>query len=543
MSSFKGSSPENLIDLNSKMLRASFNIARSKTLFWTGLLQYTSSFMVPYWSVLNYFSSVELSEKTGKSPLDTVQDLLELLFFEIQIAAKGTMAGVSAMNRYHTRELEETIKALGNSLMKSNAEDIIGYSERKLRAMETLVKDYPRAIRDVSSEFGLHFKNGGYVKIAETDRFELYQVLPTARNVEVRQNGKPMIIVPPYVLGANILAFLPGEDRSYVHAFANEGMPTYIRVVKDIAATPAVQVMSGEDDARDTRFFSEMLLARHGKKVTLNGYCQGGFMSVVDILSGELDGLVDALITCVAPMDGSRSKSLVEYIEHLPYRFRNLGYALKRMPNGNRVVDGKVMSWVFKLKSIEQEGPLSSFYRDLSMFDGGSDRRPKISKVAAAISHWLTYDVTDIPERITRLSFDSYTKPVAKDGTLPVRVFGRPLNFRQIQEKGIKWLICIAENDDLVDPGAALAPLDFIDAEVAVFPKGHAAIATSWSSPASACHLEMKNTKDCPLTGSKIDLKHPRGRARGPLRFQLDLEKAADNDALPPYDIGTGAMK
>jgi hypothetical protein len=154
------------------------------------------------------------------------------------------------MNRYHTRELEETIKALGNSLTEGNDEDIIGYSERKLQAMEILVKDYPRAIRDANSEYGLHFRNGGYVKAAETERFELYQVLPTARNVEVRQSGKPMIIVPPYVLGANILAFLPGENRSYVHAFANEGIPTYIRVVKDIASNPAVQVMSGEDDAR-----------------------------------------------------------------------------------------------------------------------------------------------------------------------------------------------------------------------------------------------------------------------------------------------------
>ena len=61
---------------------------------------------------------------------------------------------------------------------------------------------------------------------------------------------------------------------------------------------------------RSTRFFCEKLMALHGRPVTLNGFCQGGFVAVADILSGELDGLVDALITCVAPMDGTRSKSL-----------------------------------------------------------------------------------------------------------------------------------------------------------------------------------------------------------------------------------------
>ena len=75
-------------------------------------------------------------------------------------------------------------------------------------------------------------------------------------------------------------------------------------------------------------------------------------------------------------------------------------------------------------------------------------------------------------------------------------------------EKNIKYLICYAEKDDLVDKESALAPLDFIDAEVTVFPKGHGAIATSWSNPSSECSLD-----------SCFGDNH-----RGPVRFQLDLE-------------------
>src|SRR5690606_40233487 len=61
---------------------------------------------------------------------------------------------------------------------------------------------------------------------------------------------------------------------------------------------------------------------------------------------------------------------------------------------------------------------------------------------------------------------------------------------------------------DLVDKEAALAPADFIDVEVTVFPKGHGAIATSWSLPTSECALHR-----CFKEGY-----------RGPVRYQLDLD-------------------
>jgi hypothetical protein len=227
----------------------------------------------------------------------------------------------------------------------------------------------------------------------------------------------------------------------------------------------------------------------------------------VNYLSGELDGLVDALITSVAPMDGTRSKGLSEFLEQVPQRFEDMGFAIRTLLNGNRVVNGTLMSWVFKLKSLEKDNPIVTFYRDLKLFE----RDLKINQTAAAINYWLLYDQTDLPLEVCKMSFDSYTIPVAKDGTLPVTLFGRPLNFRRIQEQGLKWLICIAEKDDLVEKESTLAPLDWVEAEVAVFPKGHVAIATSWSLP----------TTECALDRCFLDY-------RGPVRFQLDLEAEAD---------------
>jgi hypothetical protein len=78
-------------------------------------------------------------------------------------------------------------------------------------------------------------------------------------------------------------------------------------------------------------------------------------------------------------------------------------------------------------------------------------------------------------------------------------------------EKQIPWLICYGLDDNLVEPPTALAPLDYVEAETSAFPKGHVAIATSWSDPTSACALHTRFGDN---------------NYRGPVRFQLDLDAA-----------------
>lgn len=507
---------EQMPNWNDQIMEASFNVSRGAQTYWYGVLKYTNEFMVPFWTALDSFLRLE-QKKAMSLPIEqTAKDYLELLQFNMQIANKGLASSVTAVTDSYLRKMTEALEAMLHTIFSGNGKSLAAYTARQLQLLDLTVHTYPQAILDIEPEYGFHFDREGYVKAAETDRFELYQVLPQDSAVQVREDGKPIIILPPYVLGANILAFLPGEGKSYVHCFANQGIPTYIRIMKDIDTTPAVQLLTPEDDALDTRYFCEQLMARYGRKVTLNGFCQGGFMGMLNLLSGELDGLVDALITCVAPMDGTRSIALVEYLQHLPSRFRDLGYAAKLLPNGNLVVDGKVMSWVYKLKSIENEAPIFTFYRDLMMFDRPDGKPVKINKTAAAINHWLLYDRKDLPLGITKASFDSYTIPVDADGNLPIKLFGRTLNFKRLKEMGIQWLLCIAESDDLVDDKASLAPLDFVEAEVTVFPKGHGSIATSWSMPTSACALHS--------CWSHKSSRFQSMECRGPVRYQLDLQ-------------------
>lgn len=375
------------------------------------------------------------------------------------------------------------------------------------RAMRFLDRELPEAVQKIAPQFGFHFDQGRHPLVAETGRFSLYQILPRDPNTPVQENAKPILIVPPYVLGPDILCFLPGQGKSYVHAFADQGIPTYVKILKNIDDTPAVQTMAMEDDILDTREFCTLIRERHAKSVTLNGYCQGGLITCINLLSGRLDGLVDAHITCVAPLDGTETRDLRDFLEDLPPRFNDLVYGTKILDNGNPVADGDLMSWIYKLKSMDDEDPVVSFYRDLAMFR--KQARPGLSDTMAAVLYWLTFQRHDLPMEITKISFASFNRPVDPDGTLPVKAFGRPLNFKRFKEANIPWQICYGEGDNLVDKASALAPEPFTAVEATPFPKGHVAIATHWSNPASAYALHTV------FNG---------GRHRGPVRFHMDLD-------------------
>jgi len=475
----------------------------------SALFRYANEFVIPYMLATNYFRDVEVTKLGRDDPRKTLKDYKDLGLFNLDLCNRALMGALNAFGDYFRLESGKTVEALAPLLFSGDSSMLEHLLQRKTELLELMAFRYPEAIRAIEPEYGFHFERGLNPKVAETDRFIVYQVLPIDSKVSVRNGGKPILILPPYVLGANILGFLPGENRSYAHSFANQGIPTYIRILKDIQTTEALQVMAGEDDARDTRTFCEVIRERHGRGVTLNGYCQGGFSALCNLLSGELDDLVDAFVTCVAPMDGTRSEGLSSFLANLPQRFNDLDYGTKTLPNGNKVADGKLMGWVYKLRSIEDESPIAAFYRDLMMFASQRGADFKISKTAAGLNYWLNNERYDLPMEITRMSFVSYNTPITKDGTLPVKLFGRKLNLHRLKEKQIPWLICYGLNDNLVEPPTALAPLDHVEAEVSAFPKGHVAIATSWSDPKSACALHTR-------FGDK--------NYRGPVRFQLDLE-------------------
>jgi hypothetical protein len=55
----------------------------------------------------------------------------------------------------------------------------------------------PEQIEKIKDEFGFHFNSSNYQLVHETDGFLLYQVLPLKKDVKVRKDLKPVLLVPP----------------------------------------------------------------------------------------------------------------------------------------------------------------------------------------------------------------------------------------------------------------------------------------------------------------------------------------------------------
>lgn len=457
--------------------------------FWGGMMRSVADFSDLALDAAKPFQRMQEKNVRENPPAQVFEDAQQVLALNREIAREGFFGALNSMVEYHGEKIRELNSAIWNTWLGLSGEKIDEYWARLAESMENVAVKYPAAIRDIKSSYGFHFESSGYLKMAETERFWLYQVLPI-EPAEIRDDAKPIVIRHPYVLGENILAFLPGEKKSLVHCFANNGIPTYVMIVKDINVNSAVQKMTGEDDVLDTVLFCKLVQAIHNRQITLGGLCQGGTMAMLAILTKKLDGIVDRLITAVSPIDGSKSTSLVEYMNKLPESGKDLGYSLIQLPDGEWVVSGEILAAVYKWRRFRTENPISSFYRDISMLEKSNG---KIGSTAAAINHWLSRDRKNLPEDIARLALDIYRYPIAEDGTLPVTLFGETLNIRHMNDMpGFCWNLAYAVKDDMVEPASATAPETFLHKsvlEVVPYSGGHVAIATSHPNPASKCSL------------------------------------------------------
>jgi hypothetical protein len=331
-------------------------------------------------------------------------------------------------------------------------------------------------------------------------------VLPTKADVTVRDDLKPVVLVPPYMLGAHILSFLPGENKSYAHSYANEGIPTYVRVTKDIMHTEAVQDMTPEEDCLQTVELCSKVMEEHGqgRKVTLNGTCQGGYICLMNVLTGKYKDVCDALITNVAPIDGTYSDA----ISGMPAMHHD--FVTTTLPNGKNVANGYLLSLGMRFVAIDREAPLIKVL-DQATLHKSSDLSPP--KTVAALFRWLLKERVHLPFEIAKMSSHTFREPIAENGDLPVQLFDKPLNIGDLDKLNIKWHQNYAVKDDLVTPACATAGNKFLEGtdvlESVPFPGGHVAIFTSPYNKRSPVNGEFED---------KEGNKH-----RGPVKFQLDI--------------------
>ncbi|MBL8399408.1 MAG: metal transporter [Candidatus Accumulibacter sp.] len=452
----------------------------------------------------NLFIAAHIALTAARDNPLSMMETMEIVEHNASMARKGLSGMQDKMADYAFDQIEEATRAFLNSLLQSDGEKLSGYMRREADIMES-VSNFNEQIEAIADEFGFHFNTANYKLVHETDGFQLYQVLPLKPGVEVRTDLKPVMLVPPYMLGVHILSFLPYENKSYSHSFANEGIPTYVRVVKDIMTNDKVQTMTPEQDCEQTyELLAKIKELNGGKKVTLNGTCQGGYICLMNILSGKLQDVCDALITNVTPVDGTYSAA----ISGMPTMHHD--FITTTLPSGNKVANGYLLSLGMRFVAIDRETPLVKVL-DQASLHRATDLNP--GKTPAALFRWLLKERVHLPLAIANMSSHTFQDPIADDGTLPVKLFDKPLNIKSLIDLNVPWYQNYAIKDDLVTPPCATAGNkylgDWSGLESVAFFGGHVAILTS------------PYAKKAPVNGAFTDAN---GKAsRGPVKFQMDI--------------------
>jgi len=456
--------------------------------------------------------AAQISSQAAKDNPLSIVETLEVMQHNQQLMSTGMLSAQEKLSGFVMDQIEEGIQASMNSVFGGDGETLSGFMSREADNMEA-VANFTVEMEKIKDEFGFQFNTPGYKQVAETDTFLLYQVMPTKKGVKVRDDLRSVIMVPPYMLGVHILSFLPGEDKSYSHSFANEGIPTYVRVVKDIMQNEGVQNTTPDEDCLQTKELCEKVMKLHGgKKVILNGTCQGGYICLMNVLSGKLTDVCDALVTNVAPIDGTYS----EAIHGMPRMHHD--FITATLPNGNKVANGYLLSLGMRFVAIDREQPLVKVLDQASLHKatGGNP-----GKTVAALFRWLLKERVHLPLEIAKMSSCTFQQPIRDDGSLPVQLFGKDLNVKDLADLKVPWYQNYAIKDDLVTPKCATAANKYLEGteviESVAFYGGHVAILTS------------PYAKKAPVNGEFVDATGK--QSRGPVKFVLDLSAEQTNKA------------
>ena len=451
----------------------------------------------------SYLIAAQIALQAAKDNPMSLRQTMEIMSHKSALMKKGMRATQEKMVEFTFDQLLEANEALFNSILKKEGETISGYLKREAEVMEA-VANFPEKIEKVKDDFGFHFNTAAYRLIHDTGSFLMYQVLPVKEGAKVRDDLKPVLLIPPYMLGENILSFLPYDNKSYAHSFANEGIPTYVRVVKDIDENDIVQNMTPDDDCTQTKELCAVLKKKHGKKVTLNGTCQGGYIGLMNMLSGTLTDVSDTLITNVAPIDGTHS----EAISGMPSMHHD--FITTTLPNGHKVANGYMLSLGMRFVAIDRESPLIKVL-DQASLQRSTDMNP--GKTVAALFRWLLKERVHLPLEVAKMSTATFHDPISDDGVLPVKLYDKPLKIADLKDLGVKWYQNYALRDDLVTPDCATSGNKFLEGtdviESVPFPGGHVGILTS------------PYRKQCPV--NDYFTAKDGNKYRGPVKFQLEI--------------------
>ncbi|MCC6374240.1 MAG: alpha/beta fold hydrolase [Moraxellaceae bacterium] len=313
-------------------------------------------------------------------------------------------------------------------------------------------------------------------------------VLESGQSLYVRRRrfAIPLVMVPPLGVFAWIFDLL--ADRSLVRYFLAHGFEVYL--IDWGKPTRENANLSLENYTLD--WFPKALAAirQHSgsEEVSLLGYCMGGLLSLMYMASHPEDDKIANLISIASPIDMHKANPITGPMSQLlsmPASFikNKTGFRLDEMGNNKFHVDGKTLSWLFKMTN--PLGVLSS-YVELIRNLADDDYVARYMTMNEWFTNMPDYPGATVQDMMRKMGL--YNR-MAKG---KLKIGNRVANFASIKSNILAFA---GDNDKIVSIAGARAIMSIVgstDKTFHIVPGGHAGVFTG----SKAVHTTWSISKD-----------------------------------------------
>jgi len=345
-------------------------------------------------------------------------------------------------------------------------------------------------LRKKQSEIKYGLKNTEKQLFYETSHFKVFEITPDQDADEgftgtPREKVKPMVFFLPAVLGSDVGAL--SDKINMLKYFANKGIPVYIADLKPVDTTKAVQTMGMDEYTADMAIITAKTAEKHGKPTTVVGYCMGGSLTTIAILSGELKS-VDATFRIVVP--GGGEGMFDELLALVPPDYSGTKAAQKDLPSGNKVIDGLSLQRV--ISDVDETVlPATTQYLEAitRTFKNVQKGKTGISEKGAAIQYFLNGGPAgrppNIPVGLTDMCFKLAHGKFGDDGSTTIHIKGKKINIRKLP-KNLRIVNFLGSKDNVCRISDSVGPMhkhleeEYKSGQIqdVIKPVGHLAFAT-----------------------------------------------------------------
>ncbi len=129
---------EKVTEINTRLLASMVDQASAAQTCWLGFCRNFNDFMSPAWLAMEPMAAMESERLQELPPEENLEDYAALWQVNLQMAQKGFIGALRAMNDYQLRQFHEALRAWLNTALGQHGEDFAAFTARQAKMMQLL---------------------------------------------------------------------------------------------------------------------------------------------------------------------------------------------------------------------------------------------------------------------------------------------------------------------------------------------------------------------------------------------------------------------